>query len=1464
MIAYVESIRRLNILTIAEYKERFHEDSRLPSNPCHAYPLEWKNNGKWKGLLGLHSKCLYSTWDEASAAAIALEIKTSTQYFKNYKKNSSLPSSPNKIYSDVWEKNGSWKGFLDNKSIIYSSFELAAKAAQKLKIATQPEYTRKYKEDSKLPSNPRKLYSDSWDKSGGWDSFLNRDIKSYYATWKEASNATIKLGISSAESYRSNYKQDKKLPSLPNETYEREWKNNKRWIGFLGKSNPNPYNSWKEASIASINLNLKSGNEYRRNYRNDPHLPYFPERVYSKEWESMGGWEGFLELPNNSIYESWNEAVNAVKNLSIKTASEYKLRFNEDPRLRSNPKMQYPLEWLKFDGWNGYLSKKNPIFYKTWLDASNAAMKLGIKTQPEYRSFHKQDEKLPPTPSDTYHSEWDNKGKWRGFLSGKDCSNYKTYKQASEATLKLGIRSSNTYVNRYKEDPKLPSQPMDAYPIEWHKNSAWRGFLGIDREIYTTWQEASNAAKNLGITSKEEYKETYTLDNKLRSNPSHYYSDDWNKNGSWDGFLAPNEINTFKKASQAAKYLGITSEKEYAERYKDYPFGKLPRHPERWKYLEDGEWLSWPHFLGVDFYTYDELINFIRNTPEVQNSSTYKDYRTSSRNKKLPASPNEYYDEWINWYIASGKNEPYQSKFIREPYTPWKNSIEDFMRIARGGGQKMNSLCKFERDFIEKEGLGHSPESFLLESGARNLTPDATKGLLDKYRDFLNGITSTTGTDTQYKVNQATCEYLEWVIVNKLSVDNDLGESIPLVTNPLKHINIKMKWGGWSKKTFETNKNILPYQYLKDAREWIIPTKAINFSDLKHLYNNFDSDWLRVEESIIDKNDPDCVWELRQNAKLGPQYYLWQPVTWVHTYALMQTPYRGYQIAYSDSGEADSEIPITDTNKNISWIKNPLPLSGLTTRQGFIRKFPQGEIGTYLTTNKTHDNGAGYEIPWLDEELAYWIIKLRSWQVKYNPIEKPTSWTELTRVNINEEQASEKGSNCFLFRAPGQFEAASFQAYLDRRLAVSLYHIQDSSIELASVPPGKKRSTSNYNSIYTPHSIRASMITAFLMDFGLPPHIVMKIVGHSTLITTAYYVKLGKEKLREVMTIGEKRALQRKATNQIILVQQGEIDSIKNQLTGNSEEVLAGLSSTTPAANFTFTDYGLCPFAGARCNEGGPMIGNSKIHGSVPEGYLGIQNCLQCRFFITGPAFLGGLLSIANELFFEANKQSEHMEDLRLSLDEIKSELRNLDIKQYDAEKHGDTTWNNDEKYSIEIHKNKLASELERATKKIDMYLCDLNFSHKLINQCKDLVNDEVLSHDESEVKLVKQQDFNLCIEPQETTHFHQLSEICSNAEFYESANAKSAIYPRSQMLDRMATLNGMDPILLMLNEKQQLAVGNQMSELLLSRLKSWGKIDKVISGSILLSDLNDDQRITPLEIKELVTKKIGVKNGNS
>ena len=698
-------------------------------------------------------------------------------------------------------------------------------------------------------------------------------------------------------------------------------------------------------------------------------------------------------------------------------------------------------------------------------------------------------------------------------------------------------------------------------------------------------------------------------------------------------------------------------------------------------------------------------------------------------------------------------------------------------------------------------------------------------------------------------ITLAVNEFLDYVITHDLTdEDPETGEVVRVMEARNPFSLLLNSQSVTSPVRSETTKPCLQYHFVKKAQLWMFPEHAKNFRDLKHL-QHFDADWVKVPSNIINSADQDCVYK-----KIDNQYYLWLPINWVHTYALTKVPLRGRQIAYNDSGEADNFVAELDQKGKVVWSKNESAIAGMTNNQSFIKKLPDGQLGMYITTNKTSNKGNGYSIPWIPEDLAYWLIKLRRWQQAYNAIHKPTTWLACKRTNINETQRKEKGINCFLFRAFGDVEPCNVGNALTPRLAAALYHIQPSSLTLATLT-GNANTLSHYKSAYTPHSMRVSLVTAYIMEMGMPVEVVMKIVGHSSIVMSIYYCKVTQQDIRERLEKGEKLALKEKAQATQVLIEQNKIEEVKNQLVANNSELLTSLTNEIPAGNFMFRDYGICPYGASRCQDGGDEIGATQSRAPVAHGYLGVQNCVQCRHFITGPAFLGGLIALANEVLLEANIQSEQCADLQSQIDYLEEQINEYDreeyIKSLQQEKFDDS-----ERKILEIKQRKLESEYESAAKKMDMFLCDLQAAFKLIKQSQAATNQE-FGNTENNLALIKKADADLQIAIEETSSFQQLQEVCENATIYESSSASLAITPRSQLLDRMATFNNLAPSLFMLPEKAQLEAGNQMVQLLLSRLKTWQRVDELITGNIKLVDLSDDEHISPSEITLITENKL-------
>jgi hypothetical protein len=95
---------------------------------------------------------------------------------------------------------------------------------------------------------------------------------------------------------------------------------------------------------------------------------------------------------------------------------------------------------------------------------------------------------------------------------------YSSLAEATKATARLGINSHTAYRNSYKKDPRLPSSPKVFYSHEWPLKNGWDIFLGKNSKItYQTLTDFNKAIKSLGIGSQREYLQRYKEDPKLPS-----------------------------------------------------------------------------------------------------------------------------------------------------------------------------------------------------------------------------------------------------------------------------------------------------------------------------------------------------------------------------------------------------------------------------------------------------------------------------------------------------------------------------------------------------------------------------------------------------------------------------------------------------------------------------------------------------------------------------------------------------------------------------------------------------------------------------------------------------------------------------------------------------------------------------------------------------------------------------------
>ncbi|MOA03493.1 site-specific tyrosine recombinase XerC [compost metagenome] len=244
--------------------------------------------------------------------------------------------------------------------------------------------------------------------------------------------------------------------------------------------------------------------------------------------------------------------------------------------------------------------------------------------------------------------------------------------------------------------------------------------------------------------------------------------------------------------------------------------------------------------------------------------------------------------------------------------------------------------------------------------------------------------------------------------------------------------------------------------------------------------------------------------------------------------------------------------------------------------QAAIQRGSNDEPKLYLTTNKTGRAEGGYEVEWVPDDLVYWFILLRDWQAKYNPLSAPTNWSAIgLDSRTNSKILHARGTQCFLFRTGASGTPMSTATAFTQSLPALLFQIQRDGENLAVPNPGGP-TRQRYLSPYTPHCLRVSLITAFIIDGDLPIPIVSKLVGHSSLVMTIYYTKVNNGQMRHAMGEAEKRAAHLVTEARAETIRRQGLQPLRHQLIA-ADGNRSLFEADVPNSACVVFDHGICP-----------------------------------------------------------------------------------------------------------------------------------------------------------------------------------------------------------------------------------------------------------------------------------------------
>lgn len=748
------------------------------------------------------------------------------------------------------------------------------------------------------------------------------------------------------------------------------------------------------------------------------------------------------------------------------------------------------------------------------------------------------------------------------------------------------------------------------------------------------------------------------------------------------------------------------------------------------------------------------------------------------------------------------------------------------------------------------------------------------------------------------------CSFIDFVIEKVFSEEDDNGDLVPLVENPLSKIKRQ-------NSQTETVRNPLPYRYIQDLRQILCPLPdktelnviEKNLKDDEHLlpayhYRHFKhwtwaqqatgqgrvgGDWFEIDPEVIDKSDPDCVWRTQsttRNDKEVTIHQIWSPVKAMVIFIKLHLPLRTYQVRMLDSGEAD-----TWRYEQGQWVLNTKHDFALGSEKrpfgkGIFRHIHDSmtglhSTGLYINTNKTADQNKdelerGYIIPWQHEEVLYWLEKLRNWQEKYNPINKPTDCTTLlkkhTSAKKSDKQLVSMGEIAFLFRdasakgedkhrpIAGDMKIAPFWYQLlltlENQLAEQGNTLDNSErLKLVGDYPEGTQESHKVATLFPLHSLRVSLITAYTMDTQLPLPVISKLLaGHTRLLMTIYYNKITPSVMAEKMDEAHD-ALDAKSKQSVRnFLKDASMEQIQCKMVYHSDDsIQAALVNRNPIG-WEERSCGLCLVGGntvksdevstiGGCWNGGELIKDAtaavnRAYASVPHGP---ENCIRCRWFITEARYLPAFNAHFNQLSYKAHQAAN------LSV-EIEGELEALKDEQFFCEEQSKPFIKHDELQALQ-------RRYEKQQVEADEYAKDWMACFELIN--KIIRVEEARNEDDTKDKLIavgSEQDISHALKFVETdSELLHLSLICDDAEFYpdlqDELRKTPAIEKRSRQLSRVLMKKGFEPIFMEMDDKQQLIAANAMLRQMAKiadpddKLEGYRKVASYIEAGEYLTD---------------------------
>lgn len=360
-------------------------------------------------------------------------------------------------------------------------------------------------------------------------------------------------------------------------------------------------------------------------------------------------------------------------------------------------------------------------------------------------------------------------------------------------------------------------------------------------------------------------------------------------------------------------------------------------------------------------------------------------------------------------------------------------------------------------------------------------------------------------------------------------------------------------------------------------------------------------------------------------------------------HVILHSGMRGSQARWLDTGEGDEQ---TIDFEELRAIPNVHQTAQVGRREGFLRlcdtvgQTREQVIGMWVNSGKS----GPHEVPWIHGDVIPVVRALIGFQSRYYPIVKPVAIER--DLSFDSRLKKKKGDAFPLMRDPINRLGQPITMERVRSYWIALLeHCQP--IVDAQLGYRYPLIGADGNPNFDIHSLRVTLITT-LLENGVPVTVVQMLVGHKSPIMTWYYQDVTNYKIHSALqSLLQRRKQGLKSPTNLSLEEEESLTS--DVITFRSEEDFEGAEMlkahrATGAAVDVFS-HGICP--GGKCEAGGSRIAEGRYRPVWRP-----RACSSCRFRVTGPAFLNGLVQRANTLVWEIKGSMRKEAELNLQIEE--------------------------------------------------------------------------------------------------------------------------------------------------------------------------------------------------------------------